>query len=67
VISLDKIYSSEEQRERADKALKLNGGTDYDHRLLAASSKKPTIRIMRLSFTGQGIKLKGASSILKER
>jgi len=29
----------------------------------AASSKKPTIRIKRLSFSGPGIKLKCASSI----
>jgi hypothetical protein len=36
VILLDKIYCSEEKRERADKALKLNGGTDYEPRLLAA-------------------------------
>ena len=65
---MDKIYCPEEQRERATKALKLNGGPtsayDYDPRLLAASSsnRKPTLRIKRLSFSGPGIKLKGASS-----
>jgi hypothetical protein len=65
VILLDKIYCPEEQRERAAKALGLNGGTDYEPRLLAASSmkKKPTIRIKRWSYSGPGIKLKGASSI----
>lgn len=66
MILLDKIYCSEEQRVRADKALKLNGGTDYEPRLLAASSTKPTIRIKRLSFNSNNpnsIKLKGASSI----
>ena len=50
----DKIYSSEEQRERVDKALKLNSGTDFGPCLLGASPKKPTIRIKRLCFTGQG-------------
>jgi hypothetical protein len=62
VILLDKIYCPEEQRERAAKALGLNGGTDYEPRLLAASSmkKKPTIRIKRWSYSGPGIKLKGA-------
>jgi hypothetical protein len=37
--------------------------------LLAASSKKPTVRTKRLSFSGlnpNSIKLKGASSILKQ-
>jgi hypothetical protein len=47
-----KIYSPEEQRERALKALRLNGDTspDYDPRLLAGSSikKKPTVRIKLL-------------------
>jgi hypothetical protein len=43
VILLEKIYSTEEQMERASKGLKLNVGTDYEPRLLAASSKKPTI------------------------
>lgn len=64
MILLEKLYCSEEQRERANKALKLNGGTDYEPRLLAASSKKPTIRIKRLSFSGHNpnsIKLKAAS------
>ena len=68
MLFLDKIYCPEEQRERATKALRLNGGLDYNHiteRLLAASSlkKKPTIRIKRLGYSGPGIKLKGASSI----
>lgn len=47
LILLDKIFCPEEQRERANKALKLNGGTDYDPMLLVASStkKKPTVRI----------------------
>ena len=50
----DKIYSSEEQGERVDKALKLDSGTGYGPSLLAASPKKPTIRIKRLCFTRQG-------------
>jgi hypothetical protein len=59
--NLEKIYSPEEQRERALKALRLNGDAspDYDSRLLAASSmttkKKPTVRIMkRSSFSSSG-------------
>ena len=66
MIMLDKIYCTEEQIERANKALRLNGGSDYDYdpRLLAASSsnRKPTLRIKLLSFSGPGIKLKGVSS-----
>lgn len=51
--------------------LQLNGciSYDYDYRLLAASSKKPTIRIKRLSFSGHNpnsIKLKGASFIQRQ-
>jgi hypothetical protein len=53
VLFLEKIYDPEEQRERASKALRLNGAHDYDpaiERLLAASSakRKPTVRIKRL-------------------
>ena len=33
------IYSSEEQRERDSKVLNLNGGTEYEPRLLSAVSK----------------------------
>lgn len=67
--NLEKIYCPEEERERALKALRLNGdiSPDYNPRLLAASSvaKKPTIRIKRLSFSDpdSGIKLKEAPSI----
>ena len=63
---LDKIYCPEEQRERADKALRLNGFTGP---LLPKTRAKPTIRIKRLSFSGNGpgIKLKGASSTKEER
>jgi hypothetical protein len=61
-------YGPEEQKERASKASRLNGGPGYNpaiERLLAASStkKKPTFRIKRL---GSG-KLKAASSLQKER
>ena len=28
---LDKIYCTDEQIERANKALRLNGGSDYDY------------------------------------
>lgn len=68
---LTPIYSPEEQIERASKALRLNCdiSPDYDPSLLAASSKKPTIRIKRLSFSGSNpnnIKLKGAYSLKKE-
>ena len=57
---LDRLYCTEEQIDRANKALRLNGGrSDYDPRLLAASSlnlnRKPTLRIKRLSFGGPGI------------
>lgn len=61
---LTPIYSPEEKRERALKALRLNGDTspDYNPRLLAASStkRKPTFQIKRSIPTG---KLKDASSI----
>ena len=67
---LDRIYCTEEQIDRANKALRLNGGrSDYDPRLLAASSlnRKSTLKIKRLSFGGPGIKLKsklkGASNL----
>ena len=69
MVLLEKIYCSEEQIERANKALRLNGGSDYDPRLLAASSlnRKSTLKIKRLSFGGPGIKLKsklkGASNL----
>jgi hypothetical protein len=66
VILLEKIYSTEEQMERASKVLKLNVGTDYEPRLLAASSKKPTISTKWLSFNGPGVKPKGASSIQRQ-
>jgi hypothetical protein len=55
-------------KQRALKALRLNGDTspDYSSRLLTASSitkKKPIVRIRRLSFSGSpGIRLKGASN-----
>jgi hypothetical protein len=72
---LTRVYTPEEEKERAMKALKLNGfeslGYDYDPRydpkLLAASSK-PIVRIKRLGFSGHSpnnIKLKGASSVRK--
>ena len=63
---LDRLYCTEEQIDRANKALRLNGGrSDYDPRLLAASSlnRKPTLKIKRLSLGGSGIKLKGASDL----
>ena len=44
---LTPIYSPEEQQERASKALRLNGGPDYNpatEKLQAAYSKKPTIK-----------------------
>jgi hypothetical protein len=31
MIMLDKIYCTDEQIERANKALRLNGGSDYDY------------------------------------
>jgi hypothetical protein len=68
---LTRIYNHEEQRQRALKALRLNGDSspDYNPRLLAASStKKPIVGIKRLSYSGSpGIELKGASSLQKER
>jgi hypothetical protein len=64
-----RILTPEEEREIAEKMLRLNGGPDYNpeiDRLLAASStkkKKPTFRIKRLSSD----RLKGASSLSEER
>jgi hypothetical protein len=50
-ILLTRIVSPEEERERASKVLRLNGGTDYRPRLLAASTKpKPTVRIKRFDL-----------------
>ena len=64
----------EKEEELAFKTFRLNGGSadlDYSGKLLSASSKKPTIRIkQRLCFNGHhpnSIKLKGTSSIRKER
>ena len=57
---LEKIYCPEEQRERADKALRLNGFTGPDYPLLTRAKAKPTIRIKKLA------KLKGASTNLSE-
>jgi hypothetical protein len=60
-----RILTPEEEREIAEKMLRLNGGPDYNpdiERLLAASTtkKKPTFRVNRPG-------LKGASSISLER
>ena len=63
ILLVDKIYYPQQQQVQAFKALRLNSGTDYEPRLLAASSSKPTIRIKRLSFSGPGIRLKDATSI----
>jgi hypothetical protein len=59
-----------QELEKAHKALRLNGDTSsvYNHnlRLLGASSRKPTLWIKRLGFTGHSpynIKLKTASLI----
>ena len=68
---LTSIYSPEEQRERASKTLRLNGGPDHNpdvERLLAASSvkKKPTVRITRLkvaSSVQERIKAEKASRL----
>ena len=63
----------EKEEELAFKTFRLNGGStdlDYSGKLLSASSKKPTIRIKRLCFNdhhSNSIKLKGTSSIRKER
>jgi hypothetical protein len=61
---LDKIYCPEEQRERADKALRLNGFTEPVTR--TTTKTKPTIRIKRFVAEAVGVKpldhkLKGAS------
>jgi hypothetical protein len=62
-----RIYTPDEERERAEKMRGLNGGPYYNpatERLLAASSKKrkTTFRIKHFSS-----RLQGASSITKER
>ena len=51
----------DEERERADKALRLNGFNGEDS-LYFKSKVKPTIKIKRLNLGGSGIRLKGASS-----
>jgi hypothetical protein len=64
-----RILTPEEEREIAEKMLRLNGGPDCDpeiERLLVAPSstkKKPTFRVKRPSSG----KLKGASSLQNER
>ena len=68
MVLLDKIYCSEDQIERANKALRLNGGSEYNPGLLDASSlnRKPTLKIKRLSSGTNArpiIKLKGASNL----
>jgi hypothetical protein len=54
---LQKIYTTEEQEERAAKALALNGitvkpetETELFPQLRAASKKKPTVRVNRLDY-----------------
>jgi hypothetical protein len=62
-----RIYTPDEERERAEKMLRLNGAPDYDpdlSRLLAASStkKQPTFKVKR---PGLG-KLQGGSIIQRQ-
>ena len=59
MVMLDKIYCPEEQRQRADKALRLNGITSDNSFKLPKS--KPTLRIKRL--VNPRPKIKGASSL----
>ena len=66
-----RIYTPEEEIERASKALRLNGGPVYPLKLVAASSsvqkQKPTVRIKRLyPPRNQDLKIKSASTIMKE-
>jgi hypothetical protein len=68
-VLLKRIFSPGDERERAMEALRLNDdiSPDFNPKLLATSStsKKPTVRIKRLSFSGHSpnnIKLNGASS-----
>jgi hypothetical protein len=62
----------QKEEELAFKTLRLMGGSsdlDYSGKLLYTTSKKPTIRVKRLSFNGHhpnSIKLKGTTSIRKE-
>jgi hypothetical protein len=63
---LDKIYCPEEQRERADKALRLNGF------MLPKTRAGPTIRIKRFAGTSLpavngGPKLQGAATLQSQR
>ena len=51
------------ERERADKALRLNGFSDLNN--LKLPNSKPTLRIRRLSFVNNP-RLKGASSIQRQ-
>lgn len=67
---LQKIYTPEEQEERAAKALALNGitvepETEMLLQLRAASKKKPTVRVNRLAYQPRP-KLKAAASPLQQ-
>ena len=66
LIRLCELCTSQEL-EKAHKALKVNGdNSPYHSRLLAASSRKPTLWIKKLRFAGHSpnnFKLKTAASI----
>lgn len=65
MVLLDRIYCAEEERQRADKALRLNGITSDNNPIVKLSKTKPTLNIKRLG-AGPGIKLKGASSLQRQ-
>lgn len=60
---LDKIYCPEEQRERADKALQLNGFTGPVTR---TTKTKPTVRIKK-RLVSEDPKLKCVSTLQSQR
>jgi hypothetical protein len=59
---LDKIYCAEEQRQRADKALRLNG---FNNEHNFKFDVKPTLRIKRLSSIPRP-KIKAASTLQRQ-
>lgn len=61
---LDRIYNAEEERQRADKALRLNGVIS-DNSQVQLRNPKPTLKIKRLAYASRP-NVKGASSLQKE-
>jgi hypothetical protein len=54
------------EREKAEKALRLNGAPMNIPAASIATKEKQTFKIKRVAFNGSGRKLKGASSIIQQ-